>query len=790
MNTRAKKIMGMLQTPISSDRPPDLVSNIISVGLENEHHCTKVDVIVENIEPAAGQGNAENSSNYPELTELKNVPIERDTIEVNDTTPSSEHNRGKSALIIPEMTELMNIPMEKSTIEDDDSTTSSLERDNPFSTDSDSDYIPDTDDTRNNNRSLVNYFSMSSEDDNNEIISSEEENQTIADGEELEPPKSRKRKRKVNAWKRNEMKKRRNLGQTYTNTKNEMVPERKLKEACKNTCRLKCVNKISKDMRLSIFSEYWALGDVNRQRDFILRFVDFRKKNRQRLRRNQNVQRQEDISDEDNDVNVGDNSRRKMTYFYHLSSEEGEREKVCQTFFLNTLGISHQVVKTVAAKLNISENNVVTIDGDNRGRNNITKTRISQRQELLVKDHINSFEAVESHYTRKDSSKKYLPGSLNISKMFRLYMDYCKENRVDKKDIVRESMYRWIFVNKFNIGFHIPKKDQCDLCVNYQNSNDAEKVELKLLVESHLLNKEAMRKKKDDDKLKASADNSFCLAIFDLQQVLQCPKIEVGQAYYKSKIATYNLTVYEAAKKQGYCYMWHEAIASRGTCEIGSCVLKFIKMKADSGCREISFYSDNCAGQNKNKFMYIMLLYAAVTNQVEITLSFMEVGHTQNEGDSMHSAIERCARRIPIYTPGQWATIARTACVKKRYFVNELNQTDFFDFKDLLAQCTKKLDKDTCGTIVKWTDISCVQVDFAKPDILKFAYKLQEGFYEINIKEGSRKESISFLQYNLKPLRNRLISISKIKYDSIIYYCTKNAVAKEYQDFFLSLPHE
>ncbi|CAH1183735.1 unnamed protein product [Ceutorhynchus assimilis] len=492
MNTRAKKIMGMLQTPISSDRPPDLVSNIISVGLENEHHCTKVDVIVENIEPAAGQGNAENSSNYPELTELKNVPIERDTIE------------------------------------DDDSTTSSLERDNPFSTDSDSDYIPDTDDTRNNNRSLVNYFSMSSEDDNNEIISSEEENQTIADGEELEPPKSRKRKRKVNAWKRNEMKKRRNLGQTYTNTKNEMVPERKLKAACKNTCRLKCVNKISKDMRLSIFSEYWALGDVNRQRDFILRFVDFRKKNRQRLRRNQNVQRQEDISDEDNDVNVGDNSRRKMTYFYHLSSEEGEREKVCQTFFLNTLGISHQVVKTVAAKLNISENNVVTIDGDNRGRNNITKTRISQRQDFLVKDHINSFEAVESHYTRKDSSKKYLPGSLNISKMFRLYMDYCKENKVDKKDIVRESMYRWIFVNKFNIGFHIPKKDQCDLCVNYQNSNDAEKVELKLLVESHLLNKEAMRKKKDDDKLKASADNSFCLAIFDLQQVLQCPKIEVG----------------------------------------------------------------------------------------------------------------------------------------------------------------------------------------------------------------------------------------------------------------------
>lgn len=620
-------------------------------------------------------------------------------------------------------------------------------------------------------------------------MSSEEENQANTNlDEELEPQKSRKRKRNVNAWKRKVMKKQRNLGQTYTNTKNNVVPERKLKEPCKNTCRLKCVNKISKDMRLSIFSEYWALGDVNRQRDFIMRFVDFKNKNRQRLRRSQDVQVPVDTSDEDN-ANVGDDSRRKMSYFYHLSSEEGNREKVCQTFFLNTLGISHQVVKTVAAKVNISENNLLTIDRDNRGRNT-AKSRISEEQELLVKYHINSFEAVESHYTRKDSSKKYLPASLNISKMFRMYTDYCKENEVDNKDIVRESMYRWIFVNKFNIGFHIPKKDQCDLCVNYQNSNDIEKIQLKHDVENHLLNKEAMRKKKDDDKLKASTNNSFCLAIFDLQQVLQCPKIEVGQAYYKSKIATYNLTVYEAAKKQGHCYLWHEAIASRGTCEIGSCILKFIKMKIDSGCKEISFYSDNCAGQNKNKFMYIMLLYAAVTYQIKITLSFMEVGHTQNEGDSMHSAIERCARRIPIYTPGQWATIARKACVRKPYFVNELNQTEFFDIKDILVQCTKRLDKDTSGNIVKWTDISCVQVDFANPHILKFAYKLQNDFFEININQGSRKQPISFLEYTLKPLRDKLIPISKIKYDSIIYYCKKNAVVKEYQDFFLNLPHE
>ncbi|CAG9765050.1 unnamed protein product [Ceutorhynchus assimilis] len=259
----------------------DLVSNISSVRIENEHHYTKVDVIVENIESAAEQGNAENSSSNSELT----------VVAVNDTTPSPEHSSGKSALIISEMTELINIPMEKY------------------------------------NRS---------EDDNNEIISSEEENQTIiADGEEFEPLKSRKRKPKVNDYsKRNEMKKLRNLKKKIDNV-----------------------------------------------------FVETKRS------------RQEDISNEDN-VNV----------------EEGEREKVSQPFLLNTFGISHQDVKTVAAKLNISENSVVTIDGDNRGRNYITKTCISQRQELLVKDQINSFEAVESHYSRKDSSKKYLPGVIEYFK--------------------------------------------------------------------------------------------------------------------------------------------------------------------------------------------------------------------------------------------------------------------------------------------------------------------------------------------------------------------------------------
>ncbi|KAF2886755.1 hypothetical protein ILUMI_19421 [Ignelater luminosus] len=195
--------------------------------------------------------------------------------------------------------------------------------------------------------------------------------------------------------------------------------------------------------------------------------------------------------------------------------------------------------------------------------------------------------------------------------------------------------------------------------------------------EKHLHNKETVRKMKENDKERASAEEKYCVAIYDLQQVLQCPKIEVGQAYYKSKLSVYNLTIYDAGQKQGYCYMWHKCIAFRVSSEIKSCVLSFIEQKADRSYKELILYSDNSMNYN-----------------IRITHNFMEVGHTQNEGDSMHSTIKRCDKHVSIYVPSQWYVVARTACKKKPYHVKEMNQNDFYDLKDLVANTTKHMGKD------------------------------------------------------------------------------------------------
>lgn len=51
---------------------------------------------------------------------------------------------------------------------------------------------------------------------------------------------------------------------------------------------------------------------------------------------------------------------------------------------------------------------------------------------------------------------------------------------------------------------------------------------------------------------------------------------------------------------------------------------------------DIIFYSDNCCGQNKNKFIAALYLYVVANLNINnITHKFLIEGHTQNEGDNI-----------------------------------------------------------------------------------------------------------------------------------------------------------
>lgn len=81
-----------------------------------------------------------------------------------------------------------------------------------------------------------------------------------------------------------------------------------------------------------------------------------------------------------------------------------------------------------------------------------------------------------------------------------------------------------------------------------------------------------------------------------------------------------------------------------------------------AGDREvnITFYSDNCCGQNKNKYLTCLYLYAVanIKKLSSITHKYLIKGHTQNEADNVHSLIQKQITRDlktgPIYSPVQY----------------------------------------------------------------------------------------------------------------------------------------
>lgn len=116
---------------------------------------------------------------------------------------------------------------------------------------------------------------------------------------------------------------------------------------------------------------------------------------------------------------------------------------------------------------------------------------IKENMKILIRDHILSFPAIESHCARKDSAKKYLSSDLNIANMFRLFKKKFPDSNV------AERQYRDYFVSQFNINFHLPRKDQCDLCTAFKNRKDIDPNFTDNKYEKHLNDKNMARTQKE-----------------------------------------------------------------------------------------------------------------------------------------------------------------------------------------------------------------------------------------------------------------------------------------------------
>jgi len=143
----------------------------------------------------------------------------------------------------------------------------------------------------------------------------------------------------------------------------------------------------------------------------------------------------------------------------------------------------------------------------------------------------------------------------------------------------------------------------------------------------------------------------------------------------------------------GHCYLWHEGIGRKGSSEISSALLDYIQMLVQKGHTDLRFYSDNCAGQNKNRFLFAMYLFAWNKYQIKITHRYLEPGHTQMEADSIHGNIERATQLKDLYDFQDWVdAITETKEQLPKYKVKLLSQKSIFSFKDLVKMQNWDLD--------------------------------------------------------------------------------------------------
>lgn len=594
---------------------------------------------------------------------------------------------------------------------------------------------------------------------------------------------SRKRKRVPDEWQKKKAKRLRNTGKSYESIRKIKKSdgsierrkvkreERKMTVPCGEKCRLKCSTKISQEQRQNIFEDYWQLGDILAQRVFIAgRMLTIKPKYR---------------------YQKGDNSRRlNSSFFFDL---DGQNVRICKQFFMSTLGISSRVIRTVTEKQDSMTKGI--LKQEMRGKHTNHKS-ISNDIREDIRAHINSIPRIPSHYCRSQTKKEYIEGGKTVADLYRDYKKLCQE---ENKPYANYLMYYTIFNQQFNIGFFIPKKDACELCLAYTNANQEEKTHIEHKYTTHLKEKELSRSEKQADKA-----SDKVVAVFDLQAILPCPIGNASSFYYVSKLNVFNLTMFELQTNQAYCYLWHEAEAKRGADEIGSCLWNYLRnlqenvSNSDDKLKvlDVIFYSDNCAGQNKNRFIMSLYTYAVLNlkSVQSITHKFFIAGHTQNEADHVHAIIEKAVAKFrksgSIYVPEQYATIIGQAKkTGKPFSVNEMCHKEILDLKDLSSQLgMKTIFKSEEAETVKITELKMFMVKKECPGVLFYKTSYEEKEYsQVNIL-NLRRQKPDFSSVKLKNAYKSKVGITENKKKSLLSLFNKKpdkrVVPMYYFDFY------
>ncbi|XP_045161170.2 uncharacterized protein LOC123526189 [Mercenaria mercenaria] len=288
----------------------------------------------------------------------------------------------------------------------------------------------------------------------------------------------------------------------------------------------------------------------------------------------------------------------------------------------------------------------------------------------------------------------------------------------------------------------------------------------------HQKRKAIAREEKDRDKQESKHQPKLHVCAFDLQAVLYTPCSLVSVMYYMRKLCVYNLSVYSLKNGDGSCYLWTETNGMRGSSEIATC-LRLYLLALPTQVEHVILYSDACTGQNRNQIMASALLHFVTHNRNIKTIDhkFLESGHTQNECDSVHSAVEFAKKKTKIYVPSQWDTVITMARRRDPYHVVPLRYSDFLDYKDVKKNQIKV--QTNARVKVSWIQIRHMRFVKDLPDTMLFKNDLRDDFTAIKIARDVKLNEVVPNKYRQK------LPVSAAKKKDLMTLCKNGAIPKD-----------
>ena len=585
--------------------------------------------------------------------------------------------------------------------------------------------------------------------------------------------KKRERKSNPAKWKKNQAAADRLYGREHLTVKGKLVPAKSLKPVQCN-CLYQSCKCFTIECQKDVFHTFWTeLKSWEAKKTFICVHVE-KLKTKTIL-----------------DPETGKGIPKKQHFFYrYYLPLNGEKVRVCKNMFLACIDMSIDFVRGCLSKKKAG----VFVGTDGRlGKEPPNKTAADRIE--LVKCHIDSFPKVESHYCRSSTTKLYLGPELSVSIMYNEYVKWC--NNVKYVPPVSRSIYSEVF-HTLNLGFHKPKKDQCNFC-NYYNTmkeNDKLTAEMQTRYDYHMAHKDRSRIEKANDKDICSNDCTKHTISFDMEAVLITPCNNICILYYKRKLEKYNFTTFNPSDKKGVCYTWHEGDAKRGSCEIGTCIFQYIS-SLPKYVKHVILYSDTCGGQNRNKYVLsVLLLCLKQCPWLEIIdQKFLESGHSQMEVDSVHARIEKTKKSLNISHPSEWDIVFQMARKSNPYNVCPLTFSDIIDAKKLSKQALINVNVDNNGDKVKWLNpygdnIKWLRVCQGTLEV-QFKYDFDQPFLTTNLtKRSCRSKQIpkSLSDLVMPPPRySNPVGITAKKKKDLLSMCDELVIPERHHAFYRDL---